>query len=630
MMYDFNLSDHWPDDEPVWVKSLASSLDRRNGASTVLPLTLIVEEIVNWAELASGEEAWNNKWNRRSLLADLEQSIDAAGATLRRLIGGALTHFTDAFADLIADKNPALLEPPGARSHPTWSALLSAASDLLAVLDSDDAVAASWDDLIAAAQGRTAARREFRPIADLLYAQLNRRGLNPEQAFKDLLWMVAYGNSPEDVPTERHDLPAEDRIARARDIAITPADTHDVVVWLGFEGRVSSRLNAGTVTFYDALWAVPNAAPGGQDFAHKAELTKLVGSPGLFKVAECVEGKSDAESLVRVGLGHTHLAGAVDRAKEIVETIFNVALHFGGGIRPHLTQYGVLADGDHRSSNFMVSRRETGFPDDHYGARITAEAIDEHGPEIADALARQRLPRFLAAALEVQTTADRPFSRDLALRPPSQADISSVIPLSDRVVQHIAAHAGIKPNVAFDILRRRWSHARWLGSVRYAVHLCLAGRNRRDDLRDELVREWYNPKGPWVLIAADRVGELLSICRVESERAWIERILASVSDHDLYRELVEEYESEAEVLEMRRRRVRNALVHGSPAHFDTVSSVRGYSEFLSSSALHAGMESYTTGSAPIDALEKRTAEAMALEAGTDCATYWRSPEPPQT
>ncbi len=624
MMYDFNISDHWPDDEPVWVRSLASSLDRRNGASTVLPLTLIVEEIVNWAELAGGQEAWNNKWNRRSLLADLQQSADAVGTTLTGLIDGALTQFTDAFADLIVDKNPALLEPPGARSHLTWSALLSAANDLLALLDSDDAVAASWGDLVAVAQDGNLARREFRPIADLLYAQLTRRGHNAQQAFKDLLWMVAYGNSPEALPTERHDLPAEDRIARARDIAMSPADTHDVVVWLGFDGRVSSRLDAGNVTFYDALWAVPNAAPGGQDFPHKAELRKLVGHPGMFKVAERIGEKSDAETLVRVDLGHTHLAGAADRAREIVETIFNVALHFGGGIRPHLIQYGVLADGDHRSSSFMASRRETGFPDDHYGADITAEAVDEHGAEIAHALARQRLPRFLAAALEVQTTADHPFSRDLALRSPSQADISSVLPLADRVVQHIAAHAAIKPNDAFDILRRPWAHARWLGSVRYAVHLCMAAGGRRDDLRDELVREWYNPKGPWVLFAADRAGELLSICRVESERAWIQRMLASISDYDLYRELIEEYEVEGQVLEMRRRRVRNALVHGSPAQFDVVSSVRGYSEFLSSSALHAGMESYTTGSAPIDALKKRTAEATALEGGTDCATYWRS------
>ena len=627
-MYDFNVSDHWPGDEPVWVKSLASSLDRRNGASTVLPLALTVEEIVDWAELASGEEAWNNKWNRRSLLADLQQSTDAVGATLRRIIDGALTQFSDAFANLIVDRNPALLEPPGARSHVTWSALLSAANNLLDLLDSDDAVAASWDDLVAAAQDRRLARREFRPIADLLYAQLTRRGMNAEQAFKDLLWMIAYGNSPDNLPTERHDLPAEARTARAREIAITAADTHDVVVWLGFEGRVSARLDAGSVTFYDALWAVPNAAPGGQDFAHKAELTELVGHPGLFKVAEHIEEKSDAETLVRVDLGHIHLAGAADRAREIVETIFNVALHFGGGIRPHLTQYGVLADGELHLSSFIGSRRETGFRDDHYGAGITAEAIDEHGPEIADALARQGLPRFLAAALEVQTTADHPFSRDVALRTPSQADISSVIPLSDRVVQHIAAHAAIRPNDAFNILRRRWAHARWLGSVRYAVHLCLAGGGQRNDLRDELVREWYNPKGPWVLFAADRAGELLSICRVESERAWIERVLASISDYDLYCELIQEYEAEGQVLEMRRRRVRNALVHGSPAHFEVVSSVQGYSEFLSSSALHAGMESYTTGSTPIDALEKRTAEATALEGGTDCATYWRSQRKP--
>jgi hypothetical protein len=41
VMTDYNISDHRPEDEPAWVKSLASSLDRRHGLSLVLPITTV-------------------------------------------------------------------------------------------------------------------------------------------------------------------------------------------------------------------------------------------------------------------------------------------------------------------------------------------------------------------------------------------------------------------------------------------------------------------------------------------------------------------------------------------------------------------------------------------------------------
>lgn len=274
----------------------------------------------------------------------------------------------------------------------------------------------------------------------------------------------------------------------------------------------------------------------------------------------------------------------------------------------------------------MVSRRETGFPDDHYGAHITAEAIEEHGLRIAEALAREELPRFLAAALKVQITADHPFSRDMALRKPSEADISSVIPLADRVVQHVAAHAALDPNDLFDLLGKRWPHARWLTDVQRSVHMCMLGGGGRKELLTELTSEWFasNPSRPWILFVADRSDDLLSLCRVESERGWITRMFASVSDYAEYRALIEYYTAEGTMLEARRRRVRNALVHGNPASFAVVESVRRYSEFLSRSALNLGLDSYVEGTAPADTLVKRTAEVTAMQAGQDAASYWRS------
>ena len=214
--------------------------------------------------------------------------------------------------------------------------------------------------------------------------------------------------------------------------------------------------------------------------------------------------------------------------------------------------------------------------------------------------------------------------RDFALREPSRADITSVVPLADRVVQHVAAHAAIAPADAFDTVGSHWPHAKWLGSVHYAAGLCLVGSGFRNELRDELSAEWHNPKGPWILFAADRKSDLLSLCGVESERAWVTRMLDSISDHSIYSDLIHAYTDEGRILEARRKRVRNALVHGNPSHFDVVASVRSYSEFLSSSALHAGIESYVTSTDPAIALGARAPEYTAMSTGMDAATYWRS------
>ncbi|WP_174257718.1 hypothetical protein [Phytoactinopolyspora alkaliphila] len=625
-MIDYNVSDHWSADDPDWLKSLVSSLDRRHGVSSVLPLTVILEEVLEWLELASGVDAWKKAANRRSLQLDLDESIGATGASLRAHVAASLAQFQTTFAQLISGPATVLAQPPGTRTDAAWTDVSTAAKDLLEALDTDEAVRVSWDDLVATAQDRTLGGREYRPIAALLFDQLRRRGLSAEWTFHDLVSAVAFGRDPDDIPIGQTNIPLEERIASARTHVSTPAKVEPIVVWLGYQGQAFARLSAGRVSFMNAYWAVPNAGPDGQDFEHKAELWKLVQDGNLFKVAELVSEESDVDLLVRVDLGETTAAGALNRAVDIVNTILNVSIHNSGGTRPHLAQHGVLRSGQTASFNFMASRRETGFPKDHYGARITAEAIEEHGPRIAEALAREELPRFLAAALEVQTAADHPFSRDVVLRKPSEADISSVIPLADRVVQHVAAHAALDPNDLFNLLSERWPHVRWLTDVRRAVHMCLPGGGFQNELLTELAREWYanNPSRPWILFVADRSGDLLSFCRIESERAWIRRMFASVSDYAEYRALIESYTAEGAVLEARRRRVRNALVHGNPASFAIVESVREYAEFLSGTALSLGLESYVEGTVPATALARRTDEFTAMQTGQDAASYWQA------
>ncbi|MFF9069171.1 hypothetical protein ACF09E_27810 [Streptomyces sp. NPDC014891] len=626
MMIDYNVSDHWPADTPDWLKSLVSSLDRRHGAGTVLPLTVVVDEVLEWLELASGVDAWKNSANRASLRSDLDESLRSLGPALRAYIDTSLDEFQAAFARLVSSPGSVLRQPPGSRTDAVWTDVATTGENLLAALESDEGASLSWDDLVATARDRTLADREYRPIADLLFDQLRRRGLNAEGIFRGLVSVTAFGRDPDDPRVGERDVPLEERIASARTYVGTRAVAEPVVVWLGYQGRTFLHLSAGRVSFLDAHWAVPNAQPGGRDFQHKAELWEFVRHGGLFKVAELVDEESDVDFLVRVDLGTTTAADAVDRAVRTVETIIDVAIHNAGGIRPDLVQHGLLCSGRRSAQSFMLPRRKTPFPDDHYGAGITAKAIEEHGPRIASALAREDLPRFLAAAIEVQTTADHPFSRDMAMREPSEADIRSVIPLTDRVVQHVAAHAALAPGEVFRLLGARWPHARWLADVRRAVGMCLLGGGNRSALVDELTREWFanDPSRPWILFVADRSMDLLSLCRIEHERAWISRMFSSVSDHAGYQTLVERYTAQGIVLEARRSRVRNALVHGNPAGFAIVGSVREYAEFLSGGALNIALESYIEGEAPVAALARRTGEFDAMQNGQDAAAYWRA------
>lgn len=626
MMIDYNVSDHWSDDAPDWLKSLASSLDRRHGVSGVLPLTVIVQEIAEWVELASGTDAWKKFANRSSFRLDLDESAGAVGATLGNHIAGKLDAFRAALLQLSTAPSVVLAQPPGTRTDAAWTNLLSTAHELLKALDSDDAAQASWDDLVTTAQDRTLSRREYRPIAELLFEQLQRRGLGAEEVFRELVSIVAFGRDPGDRPIGEKNTPLDRRLTNARTFVGAPAQVEPIVVWLGYQGRLHLHLSAGRVSFLDAHWAVPNTEPDRQDFAHKAELSELVRDGRLFKVAKMVDEESDVDILVRVDLGNTTAAGAVSRAVDIVDTILNVSIHNAGGIRPRLAQHGVIRSGKPAAAGFMAVRRETGFIDDHYGAGITAEAIEQHGPRIAEALARAELPKFLAAAIEVQTTADHPFSRDMALRKPSEADISSVIPLSDRLVQHIAAHAAMDPNTLFTLLGEHWPHARWLTDLQRAAGMCLLGGGRHDELLTELTVEWLSsrPKQPWILLLADRADDFLLLCRLEHERAWIARMFTSVGDYTAYSTLIHEYTAEGEVLEARRRRVRNALVHGNPASFAVVQSVREYADFLGASALNRGLESFVEGTLPAAALAIRTDDVIAMQGGQDAASFWRA------
>ncbi|GAA1885458.1 hypothetical protein GCM10009814_14350 [Lapillicoccus jejuensis] len=626
-MIDYNVCDHWADDTPAWVKSLVSSLDRNHGFSGVLPLTVIVSEIAEWLELASGVDAWAKSSNRRSLLLDLDQSVAAIGKNLTVVVSSAFAEFRGHFLALDSSPREVLMADPGRRTGLAWTRVLKSSQILLDTLKGDDAVRASWVDLVAASQDRSSNKREYRPIAEVLHDQLRLRGRTADGVFRDLASIVAYGATSLEITGEVVSEPIPDRLANAGHLVAQRPEEESIVVWMGYRGRIAHDLHAGSVAFFDAHWAVPNADPTRTSFPFKCELWEIVKYGFAFRVGNQALNEPGVDSVVRIDLGQTTAAGAFARAKKIVDTLLNVAIHRSGGIRPQLVEYHVLRSGVPAGSGHYALNSATGFPDDNYGAGITMRAIGRHVPRIAEALSRADLPVFLSAAVEVQVASEHPFSRDMALRTPSEADISSVVPLTDRVVQHVAAYAGMKPGDLFEALGQKWAHARWLTDVQRAVQMCLLGSGwaQPQELLHELTVEWFSerPASPWILWVEDRAEDLLSLCRLEHERRWIERMLVSVSTHEMYASLEREYATEGQILEARRTRVRNALVHGNPACFASIESVREYAEFASRSSLNIALESYVDGTSVAEALLEIPDDYKALKSGLDASSYWR-------
>lgn len=625
MMIDYKVRDDWPADEPRWMKSLVSSLDRRHRSRELLPLPVIVQEILNWVALASGEEAWKMGANRESLKADLKQSIVSLGSKTKSLFDSFNTQFERALAALSDSPKAVRTQAAGTRTAAVWIDVTTTGEALLSELGSDAALGACWNDLVEAANATNLERLEHHAIADLMFEQLQLRGHEPQEVFNAVIRMLAYGSSPDDYGIEVTPLSAEDRLAGAEEILLALPNEQDVVVWLGYRGgAVDFSVQAGQVTFMQASWFVPNTKPGRQDFAYKDELAKIVDA-GMFRVAELVTESSEVDMLARVDLGRTTLAGAVARAESVVSALLNISIHRSGGVRPVLSQTVVMSGGEVGGQSWTHGGT-TQVDDDYYGRNITSKAIESFAPKLGVALASNPLPMYLAAAVEAQTAADMPHSRERMMQRPGEADMRAAVPLEDRVVQHVAAHAGIPPSKLFELLLQHWADARWNSDMDTAVRICLLGSGPNRQKVEELQGKLYasSSTSPWLVFVANNEATLLDLCRVESEKAWVKRMLRSVSDPTVYSDLISKYEEQKKVLAARRTRTRNALVHGNPVDFQVVESVNPLASFLSREALWVGLDSFVTGVSVPAILENEVQTRLVpLLNGTSVADYWR-------
>src|SRR5699024_8447816 len=526
--------DHWLGSDPVWVKYLVSSLYRPPHSgyeSRVVPLTVVVDDILQWLQLGS-REAWKKKTNRNSLLRDLAESTEVLGNVLRKTIATELSKFQTSMKTLLQSDSRVFAQQPQERTTaPLWVDAIKSARVLLVALRSSDAGAASFDDLVAIAKCSKSADRESRSIADLLFAQIEQRGYDAEVIFRDLGALISTGETHWTNADPQH-LTLAERVSKARELASADTDLAPTVVWLGYQGHIFTRWNSARVSFISALWAVPNAAPSGQDFDYKSELWKIVKDGYRFSVPTYADEEADVELLVRVDLDVTTSAMAVDRAANIAESIFDTVLGLSGGLYPELRENVVLRSGEVSTHGVHIAPAALNVNNDHYGRRMTEEALDHFGPEIADAIARRELPLFLSAALDSQVLANKPFSRSRLVHTPTESDIENVVLLGARAVEHVAAEASMNPDNLLCALKDQWPHDRWLDDTKRAVWFCLDGLtfnavDPNEDLRRRLINEWYDiePHTHWSHFIAAQRDQLLALCPREAERAWVETTL---------------------------------------------------------------------------------------------------------
>ncbi len=462
-------------------------------------------------------------------------------------------------------------------------------------------------------------------MVDLLHAQLELRRRDADAVLSGVAHLLAQDLGGRGLPVEdgtKQLLPPDKRVEFAEKLLLEPAKIEDIVVWLGYRGvRLTEPMGGGRVAFMDAAWYIPNARPDGPDFPFKAELEHIVENSSL-RYPELIDEEPTVELLVRVDLAKTTATGARELATGIAEAVLDVGTHWSGGTRPYQTECYILQDGHLTVQSWSGGTRKA--IDDPHGRIAIGDAIKDYASSLFSALETNTLPIYLKAALEAQTSADQPYSRGKMSSRVTDVENRALIPLEDRVVQHIAAYAMMAPEDFFEELIAWWPAARWEADVHRATTMSLMSIGENQARCDQLKRKLYSsgPTSPWLVFVADHAKEISNLCKVESDKAWVTRVLASVDDTQAYAELHNEYTQEAQIIAERRKRARNAIVHGNPIEVQAVDSVTEFSRFLSQTAIRVGLESFMTGQSVRMIVDAENDKNNYLERKS-VADYWR-------
>lgn len=588
------------------LERLAAAMRQRPHVAVPLPMPVLFEEIDAWVRHRR-VGAW--KRNNTQLMREVDRSLATLGPRLRNAASGYLTEFSSAMATVTQEEKP---------SQNQRHAALAANQVARVAVITPAALLAAWEDVVSATADRAAQFDIIMAAVTAIRAGLAAAGHDAEKVLKrlsDLLdddavavteTRLQLGLTSEppaswgDLNGKQAGTATRERMALCQQLVASPARSGRCIAWLSYKhAEVVTVIEAGPCTFYNAHWALGNVDDdGGQEFLGRGELKADFAQPGPI-------GPDEKVVLARVDLGTRSPVGALETAERLVATLVDTASHRSDGARwlPYGWNMLVLDGCRVSSSSYATEDVMAAWERPNERIRTSAE-LAEMGPRLGTALAHSLLPSDLAEAL--RTAGESRTS-----------DARSRIVLDDRVIEFVAASAGVEDGQAIaDLIVDGWPAARWRTELFNIIVRALdAGRWRADAAADNLAERVKTPgENDSIVIhfdvAADCAGELIGLLEDQIDVLHARELLATLNDGNSFLAYAAARRAEAAVLTERLRRVRNALAHGNPVQSESIESVAAFSTYIANGALHEALDAYRDGHNMLDRLREYEARRV--------------------
>lgn len=567
-----------------WMLTVAQVLPLPHGAE--LPYTLgdAVHEIGAWAR-ASDPSGWKSRQTTRT--------VESLRVELRAQLLRIGPRLTDTLAAVVGDLIAA-----------------STRDDIVVLTDRfteawvrDSTIIDAFWDLCDAAQQPGARTESLRWLADVIASRVGPAARGALSALSEAANALV---SPEEdlcrrgAPEHPRAFSEQDRIDLALQ-ALRTAPAGNVVVWLAYTRAITEmRMVAGPLTFLRADWALPNAFDGGpNDFPERDELRAI--RTDAFWLDPLLEASLRPENrivLVRVDLGQRAIAGALEEAQNRVEAVLSVVITSGGASWLDTGSRVVLLDDAVRMSTGMPDLHEPVDIRDTWGMGDTATVVTGVIDTLNVPLSSRPMPAPLVEALTTLREARMTNHRDVLFYGAREVSPRIATALEDHAMELLAATMGTSGKVFADALniheglrRARRSTADGLLAP-FDRQWNEEERQRHDELERKVITYERGARLVSVSAVVAHLEEFRMLPMSDLQRADFEAAVKVCTEPAAERRLMEQAQEDTRVLQLRHRRVRNAINHALPLNAAALHSIRSYAEHTSGTGLNIALNWY--------------------------------------
>ncbi|GAB4095127.1 hypothetical protein GCM10028787_06020 [Brachybacterium horti] len=480
----------------------------------------------------------------------------------------------------------AALNKRGYDYSPDIRGVANGAVGLKLALIEKDAIRRAWEDIVDIAAADAPAFNIIQERTALLVSQLDCTERGGESLVKEASGTLVGADTP---LCSR--LPVDERIGYITQSFEADPKVMPIVVWIGYSGAVFSEpsIDAGDIFFMSGQILGDELARINVPFKDELHLLRgSVLSPGGDGACR------EVDFLARVNLGVRSLFGAKDAAIGAVEAILEVSSLWGSGWEPRRREVHVLAEGRLRSwtGGLSANRSPSAFE-----LRQDFQGIAQNGKTLSRIFTRTNLPVPISSAREALVAAGRVRAQRRDPRALDAVEARLLVAYDDRALQQIAALNGMEIQDYAEPLKKGWAVYSWISQIDSAVRMAVAGASFTDErarLRGEYLSEGgWNHVIDFSLDNRVRLGCLADEALVDSK--WVADVLGSLVDLVARRQMLSSAAKEGEMLESRRRRVRNAVAHGNPLSDESVKSVVSYSDWAARGMFSSAITSLDEG-----------------------------------